>query len=206
MYKALLKTVILLGSFFCLGLSLLQAEGTVEKKTDTTIGELGRFRVRVGQGFFIRDLRDEESQGDFTPGSGALVHVFHPKVNFLGLSAGLGLNGSDVINNLQVGLGASLLLHTAEEEVFALTFGRLLGKVERPGDDSSPNMVYKDSWFGAVTYTIKFSKLLNITQGSDSTEVAAGAEGEINTEVATDSEGETNAEVETDTEEKPLSD
>lgn len=211
MYKVLLKTVILLGSFFYLGLGLLQAEETREKKSDTTIGKFGNFHVSVGQGFFVRDLRDKDENGNgngnnFVPSAGALVHVFHPKARFLGLSAGLGLNGSDVINNLQVGLGASLLLHTTEEEVFALTFGRLLGQVEHMADDSSTNMVYKDSWFGAVTYTIKFSKLINIAQGSNSAEVAANTESEIGTTSATDSEGETNAEVETDTEEQPLND
>ena len=206
MYKILLKTVILCGSFFYLGLGLLQAEGTVEEITDTTLEKLGKFQVRVGQGFFVRDLRDKDNQGNFTPGGGALVHVFHPKVSFLGLSAGFGLNGSDVIDNLQVGLGGSLLLHTTEKEMFALTFGRLLGKVERIGDNASSNMVYKDSWFGAVTYTVKFSKLFNLTEGNNSTEVAADAEGETNIEMETDAEGETNIEMETDAEEKPLND
>lgn len=211
MYKVLLKTVILLGSFFYLGLGLLQAEETNEKKPDTTIGKFGNFQVSVGQGFFVRDLRDKDGNGNgngnnFVPSAGALVHVFHPNVSFLGLSAGFGLNGSDVINNLQVGLGASLLLHTTEEEVFALTFGRLLGQVEHMEDDASTNMVYKDSWFGAVTYTIKFSKLINIAQGRNSAEVAANAESETGTTPATDSEGETNAEVETDTEEQPAND
>lgn len=206
MYKVLLKAVILLGSFFYLGLGLLQAEGTVEQKPDTTIGKFGNFQIRVGQGFFIRDLRDEDDKKNFLPSGGALIHAFHPKLSFLGLSAGFGLNGSDVINDLQVGLGASLLLHTTEEEVFALTFGRLVGQVERMEGDSSMNTVYKDCWFGAVTYTIKFSKLLNMTQGIKSTEVAAGAEGESNTKVATDSKGETDAKVETDTEGKSLND
>ena len=206
MYKVLLKTVILCGSFFYFGLGLLQAEGTVEEITDTTLGKLGNFRVRVGQGFFVRNLRGEGSQEDFTPGSGALVHVFHPKASFLGLSAGFGLNGSDVIDNLQVGLGGSLLLHTTEKEIFALTFGKLLGKVERTEDDASSNMVYKGSWFGAVTYTVNFSKLFNLTEGNNSTEVAANVEGETNIEVETVTEGETNIEVETDAEEKPLND
>ena len=210
MYKVLLKTVILLGSFFYLGLGLLQAEETSEKKSDTT-GKFGNFQVSVGQGFFVRDLRDKDENGNgngnnFVPSAGALVHVFHPKARFLGLSAGFGLNGSDVINDLQVGLGASLLLHTTEEEVFALTFGRLLGQVEHMEGDSSTNMVYKEGWFGAVTYTIKFSNLINIAQGNNSAEVAANAESETGTTPATDSEGETNAEVETDTEEQPAND
>ena len=146
-------------------MGLLQAEETLEEKPGTTIGKFGNFHVSVGQGFFVRDLRDKDGNengngNNRVPSAGALVHVFHPKVSFLGLSAGIRAEMvRDVINNLQVGLGASLLLHTTEENVFALTFGRLLGQVERMDDDSSTNMVYKEGWFGAVTYTIKFSNL-----------------------------------------------
>ena len=213
MYKVLLKTVILLGSFLYLGLGLLQAEETVEAKPeaeetveakpDTTIEKFGNFQVRIGQGFFVRDLRggDKKNKKDFAPSGGALIHVFHsnPKLSFFGLSAGFGLDGSDVINDLQVGLGASLLLHTTEREVFALTFGRLVGQVERMENDPSTGMVYKDGWFGAVTYTIKFSELFNMTQGTKSTGVAANTEGENDPKLAIDSEGEANAEIETGT-------
>ena len=193
MKDILLKIIMLLGIVFCLG--VLQGEVIAEDSTptepngeSTDTEKKGKFEIRIAEGFFIRTLHDEfygvheveneekiklhSVKDDFTVSSGALLHVFLPKskINFLALTAGFGLNGPDLSKNLQMALGGSFLFHTTQEEMFALTFGGILGKVRRldgysVGDkftaegEPPTKLVYKHGWFGGLTYTIKFSEL-----------------------------------------------
>jgi len=97
--------------------------------------------------------------------TGALVHVYHSKFKWIGLTGGLGVDGA---RKPQIALGGSILFNASEEQLFALTFGGILGKVQildgyEKNDKITENtlptkMVNRPSWFSAITFN--FDSLL----------------------------------------------
>ena len=97
--------------------------------------------------------------------TGALVHVYHSEFKWIGLTGGLGVDGD---RKPQIALGGSILFNASEGQLFALTFGGILGKVQildgyEKNDKITENtlptkIVNRPSWFSAITYN--FDSLL----------------------------------------------
>ena len=149
--------------------------------------------IKTTQGTFVSGLVDETYVLDpplalnpteartIKPGTqdparlsaGAFAHVFHSKFKWLGFTAALGVDGA---KNPQIALGPSLLINADEQKLFALTFGRILGRVKILngyaegdkfiGETLPTKTVNRFSWFGAITFN--FDSLIGKTGDSKS--------------------------------------
>ena len=111
--------------------------------------------IDVTTGVFLSYLRDDvyvedsdgnikkDVRGDFAKSLGTLAHVplftlpesknqllGHGGRLGIGLSGGFGLNGSDIVKNLQIVGGGSIFFKT-ENAFIALTYGKMVGPVQR---------------------------------------------------------------------------
>jgi hypothetical protein len=93
---------------------------------------------------------DESGKGDTVRlSTGGLIHAFHSKFKYGGLTAGLGVDGA---KNLQVALGLSFLINADEEKLFALTLGGIAGTVKTYNGSAEEDQSNRISWFGAITF------------------------------------------------------
>jgi len=92
--------------------------------------------------------------------TGGLIHAFHSKFKYGGLTVGLGVDGA---KNLQVALGLSFLIHADEEKLFALTFGGIAGAVKTYNGSAEEDQSNRISWFGAIT--LNFNSLFGEKEG-----------------------------------------
>ena len=152
MHKFLLKTAIVLGGIFCLGVF---PHGTfAAEKTEKPLEAGGALSgIRLTGGVFVSDLRNAHyvasAEKKITPGAqdrytlsiGGLAHVpIPPRVPFIGLEGALALSGGiagdfstpngQLAVKGQVALGLSLLFDSGEH-LFALTAGYIVKPVAR---------------------------------------------------------------------------
>lgn len=200
MYKLLLGTILIFGIVFFGGLLQGTARAETDQKTpapkepsETDGSRLSGIDVTTGG--FLSYLRDDvyvedsdgkikkDVQGHFAKSLGTLAHVplftFPESKNQLlghggrlgiGLSGGFGLNGSDIVKNLQIVGGGSIFFKT-ENAFIALTYGRMVGPVHRlrgnyaeGGDFPDGNVgltkpVYEVDKFFALTVSANIEKL-----------------------------------------------
>lgn len=153
MYKRILETILIFAIVFFGGLLQGTALAETNETTETDGSRLSGIDVTTGG--FLSYLRDDsyvtdsdgnikkEVQGDFAKSFGTLAHVplftFPESKNQLlghggrlgiGLSGGFGLNGSDIVKNLQIVGGGSIFFKT-ENAFIAFTFGKMVGPVQR---------------------------------------------------------------------------
>lgn len=152
MHKLLLKTAIVLGGIFCLGVFPhgTFAEETTEKPLEAGGALSG---IRLTGGAFVSGLRNEHyvasaekkitrgAQDRYTLSIGGLAHVpIPPRVPFSGLEGALALSGGiagdfstrngQLAVDGQVALGLSLLFHSGKN-LFAITAGYIVRPVTR---------------------------------------------------------------------------
>ena len=152
MNKIGLRTVILLGVIFYMGLFQTAAIATNGQENQETLetGATGLSGIKFTVGPFVSDLRDEMSDGDdkdvVSASLGALAHVPLWKIPDLGdISWAIGLSGgfalgvpdtSDgVILDIPAALGGSVLFVDKDERTLALTFGGIVKRVTPLHDD-----------------------------------------------------------------------
>lgn len=145
--------------------------------------------IVITTGGFLSSLTDDvyvsnkekkivkDIKGNFAKSFGTLAHV--PLITSsewnkgrfgIAASAGFGLNGSDIVENLQFVVGGSILFNT-ENALIALTYGRMVGPVQRlrtnyaegkdfpDGNAGITKSVYKPSHFWALTLSGSLEKL-----------------------------------------------
>ena len=165
-----------------------------EKRAETEGSRLSGIDVTTG--VFLSYLRDDvyvensegkikkdDIQGDFAKSLGTLAHVplfalpefknqyfGHGGRLGVGLSGGFGLNGSDIVKNLQIVAGGSIFYKT-ENAFIAFTYGKMVGPVHRlrgnyalGGDFPDGNVgltkpVYEVDEFFALTVSADVEKL-----------------------------------------------
>lgn len=161
-----------------------------EKPAETEGSRLSGIDVTTG--VFLSYLRDDayfkdsegnikkdDIQGHFAKSLGTLAHVplfTFPEFNNqlgrfgVGLSGGFGLNGSDIVKNLQI-VGGGSLFYKTENAFIAFTFGRMVGPVQRlrgnyaedggfpDGDVGVTKPVYEVDSFFALTVSASIEKL-----------------------------------------------
>lgn len=188
MNKIGLRTVILLGVIFCMGLFQTAAIATNGQETLET-GATGLSGIKFTVGPFVSDLRDKMPDGDdkdvVSASLGALAHVPLWKIPDLGdISWAIGLSGgfalgvpntSDgVILNIPAALGGSVLFVDKDERSLALTIGGIVKRVTPLHDEDETSaieptkLVYKRGYFFALTYNFKFPNRFNPTEDSGS--------------------------------------
>ena len=196
MYRFLLKISILLGFIFSLisiyGSAI--AEGAEAPATHGT--ELSGMVFTTG--LFLNEIRDDhyairnkkiiqEVQGNFDRSLGGLAHLpvlIAPEYNgfraALALSAGVGIDGPNLTDNLQVAVGPSLLFNT-ENYLLAFTWGKVVRSVQRlnyckdaeniPADVPLTKSVLDDGYFWGFTASFDLVDLIKSfgSRGDDST-------------------------------------
>ena len=200
MDKLLLGTILIFGIVFFGGLLQGTARAETDQKTpapkeppETDGSRLSGIAVTTGG--FLSYLRDDsyvkdsdgnikkDVQGHFAKSLGTLAHVplftFPESKNQLlghggrlgiGLSGGFGLNGSDIVKNLQIVGGGSVFFKT-ENAFIAFTYGRMVGPVQRlkgnyakggnfpDGNVGLTKTVYEVDNFFALTVSANLEKL-----------------------------------------------
>ena len=157
-----------------------ETEGSRLSGIDVTTGAfLGYLRDDVYVENSEGKIKKDDIQGHFAKSLGTLAHVplfTFPEYNNqlgrfgVGLSGGFGLNGSDVVNNLQIVAGGSIFYKT-ENAFIAFTFGKMVGPVHRlkgnyalggdfpDGDVGLTKPVYEVDNFFALTVNASIGKL-----------------------------------------------
>lgn len=152
MRNILSKIVLLLGLFVYLaklqGGVIAEETANADKIAEPKTNGTKLSGIVFTTGIFLSDLVDEsyverdekivkEAQGHFAASFGNLAHVplltsskFKDFTAGLALSAGFGINGSNVVENLQVVVGPSILFNT-KNSLLAFTCGRMIGPVKR---------------------------------------------------------------------------
>ena len=201
MYKLLFATILIVGIVFfgslLQGVALAETDQAtaVPKEPSKTEGSklsgisftTGGFLSYLRDDVYVEDSKGKikkDVQGDFAKSLGTLAHVplftFPESENQLlghggrlgiGLSGGFGLNGSDIVKNLQI-VGGGSIFYKTENAFIAFTFGRMVGPVQRltgnytAGEDDFPDgnvgltkPVYEVDKFFALTVSANMEKL-----------------------------------------------
>lgn len=235
MYKLLLGTTLIFGIVFFGGLLQGTALAETNKTTESPETDGSRLSgIAVTTGGFLSYLRDDsyvkdskgnikkDVQGHFAKSLGTLAHVplftFPESKNQLlghggrlgiGLSGGFGLNGSDIVKNLQIVGGGSIFFKT-ENAFIAFTYGRMVGPVQRlkrnyaedsafpDGNVGLTKTVYEVDSFFALTVSAnleKLSRYFNVDNlfnrnANASTTEQSQAENDKPPQTSTDEEGD----------------
>lgn len=198
MYKRILETILIFGIVFFGGFLQGTARAETDQTAPKELSETDGSRlsgIDVTTGGFLSYLRDDsyvkdsdgnikkDVQGHFAKSLGTLAHV--PLVTLpefknqffghggrlgVGLSGGFGLNGSDIVKNLQIVGGGSIFFKT-ENAFIAFTFGKMVGPVQRlkrnyaegstfpDGNVGLTKPVYEVDNFFALTVSANLEKL-----------------------------------------------
>jgi hypothetical protein len=200
MYKLLLATISIVGIVFFGSLlqraALAETDQTTPASGEPSETDGSKLSgIAFTTGGFLSYLRDDvyvknsegkikkDVQGHFAKSLGTLAHV--PLFTFpeskdqllghggrlgIGLSGGFGLNGSDIVKNLQIVGGGSIFYNT-ENAFIAFTFGRMVGPVHRlksnyaldhdfpDGNVGLTKPVYEVDKFFALTVSVNMEKL-----------------------------------------------